>query len=64
MIFSPQGNDYLVQPEDYNRLVAELPNVVRLHIVNYTMWNHQDFLTAIDAPRYVLSIKYFISLFF
>ena len=51
MIFSPQGNDYLVQPEDYNRLVAELPNVVRLHIVNYTKWNHQDFLTAINAPR-------------
>ena len=51
--FSSQGNDYLVQPEDYNRLVSELPNVVRLHIVNYANWNHQDFLTAIDAPRYL-----------
>eukprot|EP00090_Calanus_glacialis_P011688 TRINITY_DN20055_c0_g1_i2.p1 TRINITY_DN20055_c0_g1~~TRINITY_DN20055_c0_g1_i2.p1 ORF type:complete len:220 (-),score=66.80 TRINITY_DN20055_c0_g1_i2:56-715(-) len=50
-IYVAPGNDYLVQPEDYNRLVAELPNVVRLHIVNYTMWNHQDFLTAIDAPK-------------
>jgi len=50
-IYVAQGNDYLVQPEDYNRLVAELPHVVRLHIVDYEEWNHIDFLVARDAPR-------------
>ena len=54
LINKHQGNDYLVQPGDYNRLVAELPNVVKLHIVNYTDWNHIDFLMAVDAPRYQL----------
>lgn len=50
-IYVAPGNDYLAQPEDYTRLVAELPNVIRLHTVNYTKWNHMDFITGIDAPR-------------
>merc|ERR1719483_788600 len=45
------ANDYLVQPQDYNRLINELPNVVNVHTVDSYNWNHIDFLTAKDAPR-------------
>jgi len=50
-IYVAPGNDYLAQPEDYSRLVEELPNVVRLHTVKYTKWNHMDFIIGVDAPR-------------
>ena len=63
-----QGNDYLVQPKDYTKLIDELPNVVKVsyffsqqvifcgqqvEIMNHSLWNHMDFLVGKDAPRYL-----------
>ena len=50
-LYLPQANDYLVQPQDYQRLMEELPNLVKVFHVDWQDWNHMDSLTAIDAPR-------------
>jgi len=50
-LYLAQGNDYLVQPKDYTKLIDELPNVVKVEIMNHTLWNHMDFLVGKDAPR-------------
>lgn len=50
-LYLPQGNDYLVQPQDYQRLIQELPNLVKVYSVDWNNWNHMDSLTAISAPR-------------
>ena len=50
-LYLPQANDYLVQPQDYQRLMEELPNLVKVFYVDWQDWNHMDSLTAIDAPR-------------
>ena len=42
----------MCQPGDYERLIKELHNVVTIHTVDWDKWNHMDFITAIDAPRY------------
>ena len=49
-LYLAQNNDYICQPGDYNRLMAELPNVVSKLTVDWPDWNHMDFFTAIDAP--------------
>merc|ERR1719209_2713105 len=54
-LYLAEGNDYLVQPKDYARLIAELPNVVKVEIVNNTLWSHMDFLVGKDAPRLLYS---------
>jgi len=50
-LYVAEGNDYLAQPADYNQLIAELPNVVKVHTVASPLWNHMDFLIGRDAPR-------------
>ena len=50
-LYLPQANDYLVQPQDYQRLMEELPNLVKVFYVDWQDWNHMDSLSAIDAPR-------------
>jgi len=54
-LYLAQGNDYIVQPKDYTKLIDELPNVVKVEIVNHTLWNHMDFLVGKDAPRLLYS---------
>ena len=50
-LYLPRGNDYLVQPQDYQRLIQELPNLVKVFSVDWDNWNHMDSLSAISAPR-------------
>jgi len=50
-IYVAEGNDYLAQPPDYNQLISELPNVVKVHTMELPLWNHIDFLIGKDAPR-------------
>jgi len=50
-IYVAEGNDYLAQPQDYNQLINELPNVVKVHTIEIPLWNHIDFLVGRDAPR-------------
>ena len=65
-LYLPQHNDYLVQPRDYARLLQELPNIVKVYVVDWEDWNHLDALSGIDAPRYknifkILIYKYCFS---
>merc|ERR1712241_282188 len=48
-------NDWLAAPEDVLRTIAELPNIVdgMLHMIEYELWNHLDFLWANDVDKYV-----------
>ena len=50
-LYLPQHNDYLVQPQDYQRLIQELPNIVNILVVDWRAWNHLDALSGIEAPR-------------
>ena len=64
-LYLPQHNDYLVQPRDYARLLQELPNIVKVYVVDWEDWNHLDALSGIDAPRYKNIFKILIyKLFF
>lgn len=54
-IYVAHANDFLCQPQDYNRLIGELPNVVKVHTVDHYNWNHIDFLTGRAAPRLLYS---------
>ena len=44
----------VLQPGDYQLLASELPRVVTSLTVDWEDWNHMDFQTAIDAPRWLL----------
>jgi len=48
-------NDWLAAPEDVLRTIAELPNIVdgMLHMIEFELWNHLDFLWAKDVDKYV-----------
>lgn len=50
-LYLPPSNDFLVQPGDFNRLIQELPNLVKIFYVDWQKWNHMDSLSGIDAPR-------------
>ena len=50
-LYLPPTNDFLVQPGDYQRLIEELPNIVKIFYVDWEKWNHMDSLSGIDAPR-------------
>ena len=52
-LYLAPGNDWVCQPGDYQRLSQELPHIVRTHTLDWDMWNHMDYVTAIDAPRYL-----------
>ena len=56
-LYLAPGNDFVCQPGDYERLIKELPNIVTTFTVGWDMWNHMDFITAVDAPRYFLVIN-------
>ena len=51
-LYLARANDWVCQPGDYERLIRELPNIVRTRNVDWDKWNHMDFITAVDAPRY------------
>jgi len=46
-------NDWLGDPNDVDHLSMELGNMVIKYRVNYTSWNHLDFLYGIDANTLV-----------
>jgi len=50
-LYLASGNDFVSQPGDYNRLIQELPNIVKKFTVSWKDWNHMDFITGIGAPR-------------
>ncbi len=44
-------NDWVVEKEDYERLLKELPNVISNYTIPYDQWNHLDFAWGIDADK-------------
>jgi len=48
-------NDLLAAPEDVLRMIGQLPNIVggMIHMVQFELWNHLDFLWGKDADKYV-----------
>ncbi|XP_047740223.1 lipase 3 [Hyalella azteca] len=47
------ANDWLATPEDVARLATELPNVILNYRVPFDMFNHLDFVWAINADELV-----------
>lgn len=48
-------NDWLANEQDVLMTVSQLPNIVSgmLHMVEFPLWNHLDFLWAMDVDIYV-----------
>jgi len=46
-------NDWLSPPEDVQRTVSEMPNVVRNIRVDHPAFNHLDFIYGKDSDKYV-----------
>lgn len=49
------ANDYLVVPNDVEKLRRALPNVVGKYLVDFRQFNHIDFTWAVDARELVYS---------
>ncbi|XP_055918939.1 lipase 1-like [Eupeodes corollae] len=46
-------NDYLTEPVDILRLSKLLPNVVEINKLKPPLWNHMDFVWAVDARKLI-----------
>ena len=46
-------NSIRLSQSQYIRFSSALPSIVRIYEVDYPGWNHNDFVYAIDAKKFV-----------